>query len=437
MKNLRNFLSLIGFVLLAWAFLKVSNGTTSEIKADNKLVLHVSEEKSLEPKTQDINFKQRKAMIAMIHVLQNSHQIFSEAWRLLLGTQSDVPSSAMKVIANRLTQHLGQNHNWIERTAQCPKAHQELQIQSDPNFKQTKVNLSQDNCGKVSSVAQISWLSLSSNEDYKMSIEVHPNQILEGVGESLYLLNASIRCDFDITDSETIVNLSCHNLGQGLGRTAHFMFHQFDYHANQHDLLLVEGDKYENLLEKVSCHSKQPCYKLQVPLQGKIKIVENHKMGKSEKAAALNRAIEPAVTAPVNLPGLTVAGQSSSVDLENQHQKNTSAGDLNREAQSENRNETEKIEGPTEGKIKPPQIQAQSEQQQTEENQQEQQALQGIPTESAQQSEQQEENQSEFNRSSADRPSRSTVQPAGDAKSDLQSREPSGQESSAVFLPQR
>jgi hypothetical protein len=251
----------------------------------------------------------RKTVTSMIHVLTDGHQIFAEAWKLLVGEQSGVPNSALKAVASRLSQHFGQNQEILSEVELCPNAHDVLDVKTDPaswgvshkiKIEQYEISLQHNGCANppLDKIATIRWSKEAGKAggSSKMTLEVKPSALPEGVGASLAMLNATITCEFTIADNERILDLSCKNLGQGTQRAEHFAFSRFEYHADQHDLLIVDADRFKNLMEKTTCVSKEPCFQLHVPLEGKVKVVENRKMGKKEVAVAV------AATAPQAMP---------------------------------------------------------------------------------------------------------------------------------------
>jgi hypothetical protein len=252
----------------------------------------------------------RKTLTSVIHVLQDSHQVFSEAWRLLLGSQAAVPNSAMKALANRLTQHLSQHQDILSESELCPKDHNILDMKGLSSGYQ--ISLQHKSCSRplLDPVVLIRWTPETKKEGgYKMTLEAHPNQLLEGVGESLAMLNVAVSCEFQIAENEKLNDFSCKNLGQGVQRAQHFFFSRFEYHANQHDLLIVDADRYVNLMEKTTCVSSEPCFRLQVPLEGKIKIVENRKMGKTKPVPVLNVVSTPSISVLPPVANLQEEGQ--------------------------------------------------------------------------------------------------------------------------------
>ena len=256
----------------------------------------------------------RKTVGSMIHVLTDGHQIFAEAWKLLVGDQvgdqGGVPNSALKAVASRLSQHFGQNQDILNEVELCPKAHDVLDFKAGPsslgmthkiNIERYEISLQHNGCAvpALDPIATIRWSTETDKigGSSKMILEVKPSALPEGVGASLAMLNATITCEFTVAENERILDLSCKNLGQGTQRSEHFAFSRFEYHADQHDLLIVDADRFKNLMEKTTCVSKEPCFQLRVPLEGKIKVVENRKMGKMEVAVV-------APTTPIVAPSM-------------------------------------------------------------------------------------------------------------------------------------
>jgi len=236
----------------------------------------------------------RRVVESSLRVLQQSHQIFSESWRLLVGS-SAIPSSAMKALSQRLANNSLKN---------CPAIHDEISfnVHSSENSDleiALKHNICLPGTSELPLIATLHWTGFESEKNQaRLKIEFYPSQLPEGVGESLALLNRRISCDYVIGEEDKIQHMSCQNMGQGISRTDHYDYLKFEFEANQQNLLTVEADHFKNLLEKVGCVSDQPCLKLRVPLNGRIQIVENRKMGRKTPTPVL--AVIPT---PQQLPG--------------------------------------------------------------------------------------------------------------------------------------
>ncbi len=236
---------------------------------------------------------ERRSVNSSIRVLQQSHVIFAESWRLLVGTSS-IPNSVMKATAGRLSHHLAGELSTLQSPKSCPQAHDDLLfVFGHSNSENIEINLKHNTCrshlsrsGSTMSqpVAELKWSRFeNSNNETTLEVVFHPNQISEGAGESLAMLNNPISCLYQLGENDKILKLNCHNLGQGVGRAEHYSFSKFEYVANQQELLIVEADHYQNLMEKIGCASEKPCLNLRVPLLGKIHVVDNRKMGKIKK----------------------------------------------------------------------------------------------------------------------------------------------------------
>ncbi len=244
----------------------------------------------------------RRKMNSTLRVLQQSHLVFSESWRLLVGASSNT-TSPMKALSVRLAKHMASDAVGILANPTCPQSHDELSsVDVTDATKPFDLTLIHNDCrsGLLPSVAEIKWTNFENPKaPAKMSLWIHPNQVKEGIGESLALLNQTITCEYVVAgDDDKILKMSCQHLGLGLTRAEHYQFHRFEYQADQHDLLTVEADHYQNLMEKIGCVSEQPCLKLQVPLAGRIHVVDNRKMGPRKQTEVVAAVAPPAPMAP-------------------------------------------------------------------------------------------------------------------------------------------
>jgi hypothetical protein len=216
------------------------------------------------------------------------HRIFSESWRLMIGNGEHLSNSAMKLLATKI------ENAKFEKTNQgllaCKQNHDVLRQQEIAN-QETLLQMFKSECRAQVEYPIATWTwNKKMNE---MSFEANPNQLTAGIGESLSMLNAVIKCKIKLSDSDKISKMSCENLGQGLSRTTHIKMSQFEYDINAENILVVEADRYENLFQKVGCDAKDSCLKMKVPALGMIKIVENRKMAKLVVLPTVLPAIMP------------------------------------------------------------------------------------------------------------------------------------------------
>lgn len=194
------------------------------------------------------------------------HRIFSESWRVLIGDGTESPNSALKVLAAKLTQQ--KNGEVLSVKTQLDGSEQMKLVKK---FEQahTEVHIA-------------TWLWSKDKSSFELTVS--PNQLTEGFGESLSMLNLQVKCKAWLSESKKISKLSCENLGYGLSRTTHVLFSKFEYNTEADNILIVEADRYENLFHKIGCSSKEACLKMQVPVLGQIKIVDNRKEASEKKS---------------------------------------------------------------------------------------------------------------------------------------------------------
>lgn len=173
-----------------------------------------------------------REMKLVARILEQSHRIYSEGWRVLLSSSSS-PTSPMKMVADHLMK----------------------------NQKKKKLDVPE----------LLEW-----NQRIRlMKFEFQPDQFRKAFGDSLSILNRKASCEFSYDENKKIQKMKCSGLGANLSKTVHVEFHEISYDFKSNQILEIKADQYENLLKKQQCSSPDPCLHMKVPLEGKIHILEN------------------------------------------------------------------------------------------------------------------------------------------------------------------
>jgi len=171
-------------------------------------------------------------MKLVARVLEQSHRIYSEGWKVLLSSSSS-PASPMKMVADHLTK----------------------------NLKKKKLDVPE--------------LLVWNQRTRLMKFEFQPDQFRKAFGDSLAILNRKASCEFLYEENKKIQKMKCTGLGTNLSKTVHIEFHEISYDFKSNQILEIKADQYENLLKKQQCSSPDPCLHMKVPFDGKIHILEN------------------------------------------------------------------------------------------------------------------------------------------------------------------
>jgi hypothetical protein len=235
--------------------------------------------------------KKQKALLgSAVRVLDQGHQIFSETWKIIFAETNSVPPSMMKQVGEKLQSQLAQTPKV------CPEDHLELQMNKVEAGQAVHARLISVKCqGTTAILKEIGSLYWHDSDKRLFALTVMPTNVPEAFGDSLALLNRKAICYFSYADNGRLEKMSCQNLGQGLSKTSHIEFKKFVFDVTKEKQLLVDADRYNDLLKRGLCTSKNPCIRLEVPMDGKVKLVEDRRMGVSPE---LKKPPVPTIVAP-------------------------------------------------------------------------------------------------------------------------------------------
>jgi hypothetical protein len=218
--------------------------------------------------------RQKQLLATAVRILDQGHQVFSESWKIVFSDTHSTPQSMMKLTSEILVAQLNQTPKI------CPENHLELRMSNVEYKKAVHAIIYSVKCQNDKPIKnELATLYWHDSTKKIFALTLSPASMPEAFGDALSLLNRKATCYFSYTENSRLEKMTCQNLGQGITKTSHIEFKKFIFDMHRERQLVVDADRYVDLLRRVLCVAKDPCIHVEVPMEGKIKFVEDRRMG--------------------------------------------------------------------------------------------------------------------------------------------------------------
>lgn len=273
-------------VLLSLAACGGATDTTTPVRAHKKVVTQNSPTTSLGGRAKidpdklpedkkAIYLSMKEDMKSILRWMDESHQIFSESWKVIWNSPRAQVYSVFKHALQLLETKVSSSGEMYLESGTCEGFQIAIKIS---NMSPREYWVQSIDCNQRHTEI---LFKLKKSTDKKFEVEFVPMSMKKGVGDALSLLNQKISCLMEGNVDNNLEKLRCENLGQSFDYTRYLEMKIFEYSRQNNKTLHIVGSKYRALQDKESDID------LLVPLEGKIIYKEVEVLSENEEQSAL------------------------------------------------------------------------------------------------------------------------------------------------------